>query len=264
MAILKLKNDTTKEWEDVITIKGDKGDKPYHEIDGTKIRFQNPDGTYGEWIELEVLTAEQVPTIDGSNVQTKLDNSFSLGTLKGTSLKQNLAGIISLKDSNLNDVLYTGFYHCQGCTNIPGTENGYVVVESLGGTYCKQTYTINSSTLMSFERQLIGGTWTSWRTVSGDTGWKSASGYNYRKKNGIVTIVIQATLQTVTTWTTLSTALPEGFRPTVQILGQLHANTSATTLNNTANIIVNSAGVISYMNPNASTGFIGNISFPVD
>lgn len=80
MAILKLKNETTKEWEDVITIKGDKGDKPTHEIDGTKIRFQNPDGAWGEWIELEVLTAEQVPTSDGSNVQTKLDNSVYLNS----------------------------------------------------------------------------------------------------------------------------------------------------------------------------------------
>lgn len=73
MAILKLKNETTNEWEDIVTIKGDKGDKPNHEIAGTKIRFQNPDGTWGDWIELEVLTAEQIPTDDGSNVQKELD-----------------------------------------------------------------------------------------------------------------------------------------------------------------------------------------------
>lgn len=180
MAVLKIKNNKINKWEDIITIKGNKGDKPTHEIDETRIRFQNPDGTWGEWIELEVLTAEQVPTSDGGNVQSKLNNSFNLGVLGGLAQEQNSAGTISIKSIDLNNLLYTGFYHCQSCTNTPGTGNGYMLVESLGGTYCKQTYTVNSTALSSYERQLIGGSWTDWKLVSGEatlwTGSESTGG----------------------------------------------------------------------------------------
>lgn len=33
--------------------KGEKGDKPAHEWDGTKLRFENPDGSWGEYVDLE-------------------------------------------------------------------------------------------------------------------------------------------------------------------------------------------------------------------
>jgi hypothetical protein len=33
-------------------LKGDKGDAPRHEWDGTKLRFQNPDDTWGAWVDL--------------------------------------------------------------------------------------------------------------------------------------------------------------------------------------------------------------------
>ncbi len=34
------------------TIQGVKGDEPAHEWDGTRIRFQNPDGTWGAYVDL--------------------------------------------------------------------------------------------------------------------------------------------------------------------------------------------------------------------
>ncbi len=33
--------------------KGDKGDKPAHEWDGTSVRFENPDGSWGDLVELQ-------------------------------------------------------------------------------------------------------------------------------------------------------------------------------------------------------------------
>lgn len=33
--------------------KGEKGDKPKHEWQGTKLRFERPDGTWGEWVDLK-------------------------------------------------------------------------------------------------------------------------------------------------------------------------------------------------------------------
>lgn len=33
--------------------KGDKGDMPAHQWDGTRLRFERPDGTWGEWVELK-------------------------------------------------------------------------------------------------------------------------------------------------------------------------------------------------------------------
>lgn len=32
--------------------RGDNGAAPAHEWDGTRLRFQNPDGTWGEWVDL--------------------------------------------------------------------------------------------------------------------------------------------------------------------------------------------------------------------
>jgi len=53
------------------TPKGDKGDKPAHEWDGTSIRFQNPDGTWGGYVNLEgsPLTIEQKRIIDNNLIQ---------------------------------------------------------------------------------------------------------------------------------------------------------------------------------------------------
>ncbi|MDQ0359696.1 pyocin knob domain-containing protein [Breznakia pachnodae] len=167
MAILKIKNETTKEWEDIITIKGDKGDKPSHEIDGTKIRFQNPDGTYGEWIELEVLTAEQVPTEDGSNVQTKLNNSFNLGNdSHGNPYMQNIRGYIPLEGKSLDNEIYTGIYYCSNCINRPIEINGWMQVFG-GGNDTKQVYHLVGTAQATFTRLKMNGVWGGWKLVSG-------------------------------------------------------------------------------------------------
>lgn len=47
-----------KDGKDGKSIKGDKGDKgdmPAHQWDGTRLRFERPDGTWGQWVELKGL-----------------------------------------------------------------------------------------------------------------------------------------------------------------------------------------------------------------
>lgn len=51
-------------WGDYIDLRGEqglKGDLPSHEWDGTSIRFQNPDGSWGEWVDLKGEQGEQGP-----------------------------------------------------------------------------------------------------------------------------------------------------------------------------------------------------------
>lgn len=269
MAILKLKNDTTNDWEDIVTIKGDKGDKPIHEIDGTKIRFQNPDGTWGDWIELEVLTAEQVPTSDGSNVQLKIDNSFILGLdLEGNPYMQNDKGTVSVYAIDLNKLKITGKYYTNKCDNKPYVgSDGFLDVISINDNYVTQEYTPLTLNI-KYKRSCIGGTWSDWQEIAGDTGWINApdiTNTSYRKKNGWAIINIQATLSASSgTWTKLFT-LPVGIRPSKTIFGSIKANSSViSSINNNANILINTDGNVQYMNPNTSTAYIGSVIFPID
>lgn len=65
----------------VETIKGDKGDvgeRPAHEWDGTKIRFQNKDGTWGKWTDLK-----------GKDGQTGTSYSFIGGSSGIERIKSN-------------------------------------------------------------------------------------------------------------------------------------------------------------------------------
>ena len=267
MPVLKLKNKNTKKWEDVITIKGDKGDIPTHEVDGTKIRFQNPDGSWGGWIELEVLTAENVPTSDGGNVQDKLDNSFSLGLdNEGKLNEQNSNGLIVKNGISVNDIKYTGKYYCINCTQRPTSVNGPLEVSAYSDINIIQRYTTNNASKEVYERIFIDGTWSIWKLVSGDSGWLTIAGQpntKYRKKNGIIFINFQVSVAAgITTWTNLFT-LPEGYRPDgIQVFGVLHANSSSSSISTSINILVNSSGVVQYMNPNVATGYIGSVSFP--
>lgn len=66
--------------------KGDKGDIPKHEVRGLKIRFENPDGSWGEWLDIEQKLATERPEIGlggaevsgggGHSVQIKNDGSI--------------------------------------------------------------------------------------------------------------------------------------------------------------------------------------------
>ena len=267
MPVLKLKNKNTKKWEDVTTIKGDVGDMPAHEIDGTKIRFQNPDGSWGEWIELEVLTAENVPTDDGSNVRDKLNNTFSLGLDESGKLnEQNANGLIVKNGVSVNDIKYTGKYYCINCTQRPTSVNGHLEVSAYSDINIIQRYTNNTATKEVYERIFIDGAWGTWNLVSGDSGWLTIAGQpntKYRRKNGIVFINFQVAIAAnITVWTNLFT-LPEGYRPDgLQVFGVLHANSSSGSISTSINILINTSGVIQYMNPNVTSGYIGSVSFP--
>lgn len=172
MAVLRIKNKETNKWEDVITIKGDKGDMPTHEVDGTKIRFQNPDGSWGDWIELEVVTAENIPTSDGSNVQMKLDNSFSLGSAPdGNSYVQKKStGMIDLLNGDADELIYAGDYFIYG-TEQKGTPtvNGWYINVLVGDTndFCTQVATV-SSEYMTFRRTRVNGVFGYWKLIDGE------------------------------------------------------------------------------------------------
>lgn len=43
--------------------KGEPGKTPNHEIDSYKLRFENPDGTWGEWIDFEKLIKDVAKTL---------------------------------------------------------------------------------------------------------------------------------------------------------------------------------------------------------
>lgn len=52
-----------------IVTEGPQGPKPNHEVDGTSIRFENPNGTWGEWMDLQGLPPEH--EIEGSALRFK-------------------------------------------------------------------------------------------------------------------------------------------------------------------------------------------------
>jgi len=56
-----------KDYFDGKNIKGDKGDTPKHQIVGYKIRFENSDGTWGQWIDLTPAKGE--PGKDGKSIK---------------------------------------------------------------------------------------------------------------------------------------------------------------------------------------------------
>lgn len=65
--------------------RGDIGPAPAHEWDGTRLRFQNPDGTWGEWVDLRGNPGKPgkngVNAIGGGGGYSAGGTSFSPGTL---------------------------------------------------------------------------------------------------------------------------------------------------------------------------------------
>lgn len=61
--------------------KGEKGDMPKHEIKGNSIRFENPDGTWGEWIHFgEVFGGQNTLHRGGQNF---IDDEIPTGDING-------------------------------------------------------------------------------------------------------------------------------------------------------------------------------------
>lgn len=60
-------------WFEISSIKGEKGSIPKHEVLEKKIRFENSDGSWGEWIDLSTITASDIKTESGLTIQESLN-----------------------------------------------------------------------------------------------------------------------------------------------------------------------------------------------
>ena len=58
-----LNRDVIDAMKEVIAIKGEKGDIPDHEWSGTQVRFQNPDGSWGDWHDVEGPPGDDAPAV---------------------------------------------------------------------------------------------------------------------------------------------------------------------------------------------------------
>lgn len=98
--------------------------------------------------------------------------------------------------SNLNDYIDTGMYYngataeTTNITNLPNNDHTAfcLFVEDMGGNARKQTWTKQSDINSMFVRvKKLDNTWTSWKPVWDDTGWKNVtfqSGFsNYSSNN---------------------------------------------------------------------------------
>lgn len=74
----------------IIAAAGPKGDMPDHQIVGNQVRFQKPDGTWGDWITLST---------GGGTVEIASENT--LGVIKvGQNLKIDANGVLSVDTAN--------------------------------------------------------------------------------------------------------------------------------------------------------------------
>ena len=131
------------------------------------------EGDYDVWVNPEgsddfEIKADSIVTDDGSTVQDKLDNSFSLG-LDGNKNPQvqNSNGTILYYD-DLNDLKYSGtYYTVTSATNKPVANNGYVHVLARLDDWVTQSFYDGRSTA-KFERRLTDEGWSEWELVAGE------------------------------------------------------------------------------------------------
>lgn len=177
--------------------------------------------------------------------------------------------------SNLNDYINVGMYYNGGnadvtnITNLPNNDHTAfcLFVEDMGGNARKQTWTKQSNINSMFVRVKKGdNTWTSWKPVWEDTGWKDVtfkSGFShysssnnykvrYRRVGKIVELrgsvknSNQLTANTDYVMATISdtTCRPDGWITYVQQGSGM--NRLLITINNNGEIIVNRYGTTSY------------------
>lgn len=128
--------------------------------------FTIPRGDAGS---IENATAIDIATSDGSNVQDKLNNSFSLGNApEGTPYEQNISGFVSIENENLDTVVRSNLYHCETCIGRPAGSNGWMQV--LGGTSnVKQIYHVTGDKMQAtLTRTMVSGVWGSWKLTAGE------------------------------------------------------------------------------------------------
>jgi len=87
-------------------------------------------------------------------------------------LDQKINISTSYNNKDLNDLIETAFYYCNGAINRPTNTNGYIFVQNTGTDYAYQKY-ITYNAARTYERVRIGGEWQPWNEVIYDSGWRN-------------------------------------------------------------------------------------------
>lgn len=106
-------------------------------------------------------------TLSTAEINTLLKYKFDLGSVGGVKSTQSATGYILLNAVDLNTVTYTGIYYCSLTPQRPTSTNGWMQVFG-GGSDTKQVYhLVGTSSQTTYARTLSGGTWSSWKLISG-------------------------------------------------------------------------------------------------
>lgn len=108
-----------------------------------------------DWNENErtYITEEQIQELILNQTDTKISKSYSYN------------------NKDLNDLIDTAFYYCNGAINRPTNRNGYIFVQNTGTDYAYQKY-ITYNAASTYERVRTGGEWQPWTEVIYDSGWR--------------------------------------------------------------------------------------------
>jgi hypothetical protein len=90
--------------------KGDTGPAPEHQWRGTKLQFQNPDGTWGDLVDLKGKDGKSSTSFVGVSSQT-IPTAPAGGPLVGPALTYNVAGQlvrVDYDDGRYKTLQYTG------------------------------------------------------------------------------------------------------------------------------------------------------------
>ena len=162
---------------------------------------------------------------------------------------------------------YVGYVQLKASVSPVGAD-GYFAVICYGTSNRRVIIAVATSTTVmymntSHKSSASDTSWKGWQLVSNDSEWETLSGVcKYRRKNGIVTVRINATFNLTTDWSNLGT-LPSGYRPS-EVMYQ-----AGISLGSNVNIafLITSAGVIQgRLNSGATTGSFSTaatITFPV-
>lgn len=196
--------------------------------------------------------------------------------------------------SNLNDYTDVGMYYNGGnanvtnITNLPNNDHTAfcLFVEEMGGNAKKQTWTKQSDINSMFVRVKKGdNTWTSWKPVWEDTGWKDVtfpSGFThysetdrvmYRRVGKVVKLmgavknINKLSLSNPDTIFTLATISDTSCRPSKRIICRQQGsqmNTFLLTINTNGVITLSRYGTTSVTNVPASSWLNVSTTFLVD
>lgn len=161
-----------------------------------------------------------------------ITDAQSLSDSDKTTAKGNLGigyfgGNLAYNNTNIDNILTTGFYYVDGTHNgtMPdGIAGGYMIVESWSDVYVKQTVFAYKTHWVYTRYRKGTSSWSAWELLvlqqAGDTTVSLSSGYTasintVTRRCGFVDLCLSATRATAPTagqWNTIGT-IPTGYRP---------------------------------------------------